>query len=81
MVLAHIDGSMNKTDKSTVLKNIEKRVNTVTPVTVDACVVDGMFLVRSLSNLLAAFGGVARVILEKLCVCALKRCTLFVTHT
>jgi len=68
--LAWIDGSMDKTDKSTVLKNLEKRVDTVPPVTVDACIVDAMFLMRNLSNLPATFGGVARVILKKLYVCS-----------
>ena len=68
--LAWIDGSMNKSHKSTVLKNLEKRVDTVPPVTVDACIVDAMFLMRNLSNLPATFGGVARVILKKLHVCS-----------
>lgn len=38
--LCHIDGSMNKTDKSTLLKLLENRIQSIGP---DCTIIDGFF--------------------------------------
>lgn len=67
LALAHVNGAMNKTDKSALMKKLEKQVNTEEPMTCDAHVIDGMFLIQSLTNLPPTFGGVAKTILQILC--------------
>ena len=77
--LSNVNGAMNKTDKAALMKKLEKRVVTEDPSNCDACVVDGMFLVQSLTNLPSTFGGVAKTILNILC--GLARCVHFVCDT
>ena len=63
--LAHIDGSINKTDKAKLMHKLEEKVESDKPPTVDACVIVAMFLIRTLTNVPATFGQLAILILNK----------------
>ena len=67
--LAHIDGSMIKTDKSQLMHHLEKKIESTCPPRdeVSTCVVDGMFLLHILQHVPATYGGMAKTILEYLC--------------
>ena len=65
--LAHVDGTFNKTDKSRLLRKLEEDFDSRPPDAIDVCVVDAMFFIRTLSSLPATFGGIAELILRKLC--------------
>ena len=65
--MAHIDGSINKTEKSKLLRKLEQNVNSQQPQDIDACAVDAMFLILALKNLPSTFGGLAKQMLSKLC--------------
>ena len=61
--LCSTDGMMAKTDKSVLLNVLENKVEQHTsPQVVDACIIDGNFLLHTLpaTKLPATFGGVAR---------------------
>ena len=64
--LAHVDGTMTKTDKSALMTKLEKRICTEGPTTVDVCVFDVMFVIRSQVVLPATYGGIATSILERI---------------
>ena len=66
MIFAHIDGHKLSTDKSTLFSKLEERIITGAPRNIDACTVDGMFLVQSHVDLPATFGGQANVTLARL---------------
>ena len=63
--LCHIDGSMNKTPKSTLMKELEMSIVLNNPEMVDVVIVDGMLFL--LSDLPETIGFVSRFILRKLC--------------
>ena len=63
---AHIDGHTISTDKSTLFSKVEVRIITDAPRNIDACIVDGMFLVKPHVDLPATFGGQANVTLSRL---------------
>ena len=66
--LAHVDGSLNKTDKSKLIQKIEREVKSIDPVNpVDVTLVDGMFLLHTLQNVPVTFGEIASSILQILC--------------
>jgi len=67
LALAHVDGSINKTDKSKLLHKLEGMVESEKPGDIDVTLVDAMFLLHTLLNLPPTFGGVAEVILRRLC--------------
>ena len=62
-----MDGSINKTDKSKLLHKLEGMVESEKPGDIDVTLVDAMFLLHTLLNLPPTFGGVAEVILRRLC--------------
>ena len=66
LTFAHIDGHKISTDKSTLFSKLEVRIITDAPRNIDACMVDGMFLVQSHVDLPATFGGQANVTLSRL---------------
>ena len=49
MSLAHVDGSVMKTDKSKLMKKLEEHIISEAPASVDAFIVDAMFLIQSLT--------------------------------
>ena len=66
LAIAHVDGSVNKTDKSKLMHKLEERVESGRPPSRDACAIDAMFLIQSLVDVPATFGGIAKVILARL---------------
>ncbi|KAK2138855.1 hypothetical protein LSH36_2312g00001 [Paralvinella palmiformis] len=71
LALAHVDGSINKTDKANrlhkLLYKLEGMVENEKPGYIDVTLIYVVFLVHTLLNLPATFGGVAEVLLRRLC--------------
>ena len=65
--MAYIDGSINKTDKSKLLKKLEQKVESQRPDHIDACAVHAMFLIHAQKKLPVTFGRLAKHILAQLC--------------
>ena len=63
---AYIDGLKISTDKSTLFSKLEVKIITDAPRKIDACIVDGIFLVQSRVDLPSTFGGQANVTLSRL---------------
>ena len=58
------DGTMAKTDKSTLFHHLESKIEHSIPTSVDTCIVDGNFLLHLLpSNKAPTYGSLARMIL------------------
>ena len=55
LTFAHIDGLKISTDKSTLFSKLGVRIITDAPRNIDACYVDGMFLVQSHVDLPSTF--------------------------
>lgn len=70
--LPHIDGTMNKTGKAALQQKLEKMIDSCSPTSVNAYVIDAMFLIRSWTNLPSTYAGVAKAILSQIC-CFAKR--------
>ena len=66
LTFAHIDGLKISTDKSTLFSKLEVRIPTDAPRNVDACIVDGMFLVQSHVDLPSTYGGQVDMTLSRL---------------
>ncbi|KAG7161672.1 hypothetical protein Hamer_G030971 [Homarus americanus] len=66
LTIAQVDGSVNKTDKSKLMHKLEERVKSSKPVSRDACAIDAMFLIRTLVNVPATFGEIAKLVLTRL---------------
>lgn len=64
MTLAHVDGTMITTDKAKLFAKFGARINTDAPRNNDVCIVDRIFLIQSLVDLLPTFGGVAKLIMS-----------------
>ena len=64
--LAHVDGVMNKTDKSKLMHMLEAFVSSTPPDTIDVTFVYAMYLLHILNNLPSAFP-VSSMILRQLC--------------
>ena len=69
LVFAHIDGLKISTDKSTLFSKLEVRIITDAPRNVDVCIVNGMFLVQSHTDLPSTFGCVAKVTVSSCQTC------------
>ena len=66
--LAHVDGSINRTDKAKLLHKIENMVDVSNlNATVDVTIVDAMFLLHTLLNLPNTYGEIAKTLMAKLC--------------
>ena len=64
--LGHVDGSLNKTNKSTLMHKLEEKITSGNPPDTKAYIVDAMFLIRTLTNVPATFKALAKLILQKL---------------
>lgn len=68
MVFCHLDGAKNLTNKVVLYKNLEKRIVSNSPRTIEAYIIDGFFFLHLLSNNLPqTYEAIARVLLIKLC--------------
>ena len=82
--LCYSDGTMAKTEKTTLFHHLESKVESSFPSSayVDACVVDGSFLLRVLPpNLPARYGRLAATILIQATGLSSNVSTLSSTHT
>ena len=66
LTFVHIDGLKISSDKTTLFSKLQVRIITDAPTNIDACIVDGMFLVQSHVDLPSTFGGQANVTLSRL---------------
>ena len=58
MAMCHLDGSIFKTDKSVLLKLLEKNVESQAPTYTDVSIIDGFFLVHCIKDFPKTFGSV-----------------------
>ncbi len=65
--LAHVDGSMNKTDKSKLMHKLEAVDDSTPPSDVDVTLVDAMFMLHIMQNVPPTYGGLGSMILNQLC--------------
>ncbi|XP_055836631.1 uncharacterized protein LOC129905221 isoform X1 [Episyrphus balteatus] len=63
----HLDGSMIKTQKSVLLRHLEKSTISIAPSNVDVILVDGFYLLHTLGEVYASYAGIASQILKKIC--------------
>ena len=67
LCLAHIDGSMQDTPKSSLLKELETQVISEATSNIDTLVIDGMFFLQLPIALPEIFGLLANSVLKKVC--------------
>ena len=69
MCIAHIDGRKHFTDKSKLAKELIAKISTEPPKDISAYIVGAMYMIRSLDikNLPSPYGGLANLILKKIC--------------
>ena len=60
MCFSHMNGAMNKTTKSTLSKELQKRNKSLPPRIIDAFVVDDFLLLQTINNIHATFGKLER---------------------
>ena len=65
--LAHIDGSMNKTNKAKLMHHLEIKATTNDPTHVSVTVVDAMFYLHCLVDAPLTYGEIASRLLHQLC--------------
>jgi hypothetical protein len=63
LCLAHMDGTIMKTD---MMRNLESKVKSGAPQTIDATIIEAMFLIQSLINMPTTFGGIAKLLMRLL---------------
>jgi hypothetical protein len=59
----HIDGTPHKTDKSTLLKNLEGRITHDTPPSIDVIIVNGFFLIHTMGEFPRTYSLISRKLL------------------
>ena len=79
--LCHPDGIMQKTPKSKLLIELERRVQPSNPEFIDVKIIDGMFFMHLFINLPSKFGDAAKCILQQLCKQAAKEIHLVFDKT
>lgn len=62
--MCHLDGTICKTDKSALLKCLEKEVPHEQPRHIDVLIIDGFFLLHTMKNVPKRFGGISRKMLQ-----------------
>ena len=67
LCLAHIDGSMQGTPESSLLKELETQVISEATSNIDTLVIDGMFFLQLPIALPEIFGLLANSVLKKVC--------------
>ncbi|RUM44803.1 MAG: hypothetical protein DSY80_04015 [Desulfocapsa sp.] len=65
--LAHLDGTLNKTDKSKLVHRIEKMADSEPPNEINVVIVDAMFYLHSLISPPNTYGQIAEELLQALC--------------
>ena len=65
--ISHVNGTMQKTPKSKLLQELEKRVASNPPSNVDVTIIDGMFFFHLLYQPASTFAGLADHLLRQVC--------------
>ena len=65
--VSHLDGSINKTDKSKLLHKLEEKVESNLPQKIDTMIMDAMFFLHTIINPPSSFGKLAEEFLQKIC--------------
>lgn len=66
LALCHSDGNIRKNKKSDLLKLLENTVQHEEPSKINELIIDGFYYLHKLKNVPPTFGGIAKVILQKL---------------
>ncbi|CAH0663654.1 unnamed protein product [Spodoptera exigua] len=74
--LCHMDGTINKTDKSALMRDLEKKIESTEPESTDVLIIDGFFLLHTLKDIPRTFGGMSKKILHILCKYNVERIDL-----
>ena len=80
LTFAHIYGLKMSTDKSTLFSKLEVRIITDATRNIDACIVDGMFLLHSHVDLPSPFSGQANVTLSDVQIMSILHVTFLNIH-
>ena len=69
LCMAHIDGTKHSTTKSKLAKELASKVTSEPPGQFDTYIVDAMYMIRALDtkDLPTTYGGIAKLILTKIC--------------
>ena len=62
--MCHLDGTICKTDKSALLKGLEKEVEHEEPPRIDVVLIDGFFLLHTMKNVPKQFGNISKKMLQ-----------------
>ena len=68
LLLSHVDGTMQKTPKATLMKFLESQITTVPPISVNTTIIDASFFLhlQMSSSLPPTFGAIAHVLLQRI---------------
>lgn len=58
--LCHMDGTINKTNKSTLMRDLEKRIDSTAPEWMDVLIIDGFVLLHMLKEIPRTFGDLTK---------------------
>ncbi|GBP29521.1 hypothetical protein EVAR_93318_1 [Eumeta japonica] len=64
LALCHIDGTICKTDKSVLLKILEKEIDSNPPERCDVIVYDGFFIMHSIRDVPSSFGNISKKLMQ-----------------
>jgi hypothetical protein len=64
LALCHIDGMINKTDTSVLLKMLQKEIHSNPPERCDAIIYDGFFIMHSITDVPSSFGKVFEKLMQ-----------------
>jgi len=62
--MCHLDGTICKTDKSALMKCLEKEVQHEQPRYIDVLIIDGFFLLHTMKNVPKTFGNISKKLLQ-----------------
>ncbi|CAG5019593.1 unnamed protein product [Parnassius apollo] len=62
--MCHLDGTICKTDKSALMKTLEKEVQHEQPRHIDVLIIDGFFLLHTMKNVPKNFGNISKKMLQ-----------------
>ncbi|GFS69541.1 uncharacterized protein TNCV_3894021 [Trichonephila clavipes] len=62
--MCHLDGTICKTDKSALMKCLEKEVQHEQPYHIDVLITDGFFLLQTIKNVPKTFGNISKKLLQ-----------------
>ena len=67
LALSHIDGTMQKTTKASLMKHLESKVVTINPTHIDTTIIDAMFFLHLQFDLPSTFGEISHYLFKKIC--------------